>query len=302
VLALVALLDLELEQLDVKTYFLHGYLVEEIYMEQTEGFVQNRSKKFVCRLKKSLYDLRQSPRQWYKKFDSFVVSQNYTRSEYDHCIYFKKLNNGIFIILVLYVDYMLLERKIITEINRLKAQMARTFNTKDLGVTRKILGMEIFKDTRNGNLWLSQQKYVDKILLRFGMNNVKPVSIPLASHFKISSSFCPSTKEEKEYMSRIPHANAVGSIMYVMVSTRTNISHAVRVVSKNMENIGKDHWAIVKWVLRYLRGTSDYCTTYNSGCELVCGYFDSNFAGDLEKIRSTSGYVFSLAGGVIIWM
>jgi hypothetical protein len=95
VLALVALLDLELEELDVKTDFLHGDLVEEIYMEQPEGFVQNRNKKFVYRLKKSLYGLRQSLGQWYKKFDSFIVIENYTRSEYDHYVYFKKLNNGI---------------------------------------------------------------------------------------------------------------------------------------------------------------------------------------------------------------
>jgi hypothetical protein len=74
VLSLFALLDLNLEQLDVKTFFLHGDLDEEIYMEQPEGFIQNRSKKFVCRLKKSLYGLRQSPRQWYKNFDSFMVS------------------------------------------------------------------------------------------------------------------------------------------------------------------------------------------------------------------------------------
>eukprot|EP00253_Pinus_taeda_P018596 PITA_18596 len=107
VLALVALFDLELQQLDVKTAFLHGDLDEEIYMEQPEGFVQHRNAKFVCRLKKSLYGLKQSPRQWYKKFDSFMLSQKYVRSEYDHFVYFKQLNNGIFIILVLYVDDML---------------------------------------------------------------------------------------------------------------------------------------------------------------------------------------------------
>jgi hypothetical protein len=156
VLALVALLNLELEQLDVNIAFLHGYLDEEIYMEQPEGCVQNPSKKFVCRLKKSLYGLSQSPRQWYKKFNSFKVSQNYTRSEYDHCVYFKKLNNGIFTILVFYVDDMLLASKIITNINRLKAQIARMFDMKYLGAARQILGMEIFKDRRNGNLWLSQ--------------------------------------------------------------------------------------------------------------------------------------------------
>jgi hypothetical protein len=105
-------------------------------MEQLEGFVQNRNKKFVCSLQKSLYGLRQSPRKWYKKFESFMVRQNYTRSEYDHCVYFKKLNNGIFIILLLYVDDTLLARKIIIEINRLKDQMARTFDMKDLGATK----------------------------------------------------------------------------------------------------------------------------------------------------------------------
>jgi hypothetical protein len=277
VLALVALLDLELEQLDVKTTFLHGDLDEEIYMEQPEGFVQNRSKKFVCRLNKSLYGMRQSPRQWYKKFDFFVVSRNYTRSEYDHCVYFKKLNNDIFIIFVLYVDDMLLARKNITEINKLKAQMARTFDMKDLGAARQILGMEIFRDMRNGKLWLSQQKYVEKIILRFGMNDVKPIPVPLAFHFNLSSSLCPSTKKENEYMSRIPYANAIGSLMYVMVSTRPNISHAVGVVSRFMANPGKEHWETMKWVFRYLRGTSDYCITYNSGRELVCGYVDSDF-------------------------
>jgi hypothetical protein len=94
--------------------------------------------------------------------------QNYTRSEYDHCVYFKKLNNGIFIILVFNVHDMILARKIINEINILKDQMARTFDMKYLGGARKILGMEIFRDRRNGKIWLSQQKHVEKILSRFG--------------------------------------------------------------------------------------------------------------------------------------
>ena len=103
-------------------------------------------------------------------------------------------------------------------------------------------------------------------------------------------------------MSRIPYANAVGSLMYAMVSTRPNISHVVGVVSRFMANPSKEHWAVVKWVLWYLRGTSDYCITYNSGHELVCGYVDSDFAGDMDKRRLTSGYVFTLAGGAISWM
>ena len=231
-----------------------------------------------------------------------MLSQKYIRSEYDHCVYFKQLNDGMFIILVLYVDDMLLASKIIVEINKLKVQMARMFDMKDLGAARQILGMEIFKDRSNGKLWLSQQKYVEKILLRFGMNNVKPVSVPLASHFKLSSSLCPNTDEEKDYMSRILYANVVGCLMYAMVCTRPDISHAVGVVSRYMENPGKEHWSAMKWVLQYLRGTSSYCISYNKSSEFVCGYVDSDFAGDLDKRRSTSGYVFTLAGGAISWM
>eukprot|EP00253_Pinus_taeda_P036513 PITA_36513 len=167
--------------------------------------------------------------------------------------------------------------------------MARTFDMKDLGAARQILGMDIFRDRCNGKPWLSQHKYIEKILLRFGMNNVKPVSVPLASHFKLSSSLCPNTDEEKEYMSRIPYVNVVGSLMYEMVCTRRDISHAVGVFSRYMANPGKEHWSAVKWVLWYLRGTSDYCITYNKSSEFVCRYVDSNFAGDLDKRRSTSG-------------
>ena len=118
-LALVALIDLELEQLDVKTIFLHGDVDEDIYMEQPEGFVQHHKGRLVCKLKKSLYVLKQLPSQWYKKFDSFMVSQGYIRSEYDHCLSFKKLNY-IFVILVLYVDDMLIVSKNMDDINRLK--------------------------------------------------------------------------------------------------------------------------------------------------------------------------------------
>ena len=90
--------------------------------------------------------------------------------------------------------------------------------------------------------------------------------------------------------------------MYAMVCTRPDISHAVGVFSRYMENPGKEHWSAVKWVLRYLRGTSDYCITYNRISEFVFGYVVSDFEGDLDKRRSTSGYVFTLVGRAISWM
>ena len=112
-------------------------------MGHSEGFVQNYNGKLVCTIRNSLYGLKQSPRQWYKKFDSFMVSQNFTISEYDHFVYFKRLENGMFIILVLYVDDIIIAIKSMVDINRLKAYLARTFDMKDLGALKLILGMEI---------------------------------------------------------------------------------------------------------------------------------------------------------------
>ena len=140
-----------------------------------------------------------------------MVSLNFTRSEYDHCVYFKKLENGMFIILVLYVDNMLVASKSMVEINRLKAHLARAFDMKDLGETKQILGMEIHRDRKNGKLWLSQQKSMEKISIRLSMKNVKLVNIILAFHCKLSSSLCPGYEEEK-VLSRMSYISTVGSM------------------------------------------------------------------------------------------
>jgi len=107
ILGLAASLNLEVEQMDAKTTFLHGDLEEEIYMEQPEGFLVKGKEDYVCRLKKSLYGLKQAPRQWYLKFDSVMGEQGYKRSSSDHCVYIKRFLGDDFIILLLYVDDML---------------------------------------------------------------------------------------------------------------------------------------------------------------------------------------------------
>ncbi len=119
-LAMVALHDLELKQLDVKIAFLHGELEEQIYMSRPEGFVILGMKNHVCLLKKSLYGLKQSPRQWYKRFDTFMVCNGFIRSSYDSCVHHKKLSDDSFVYLLLHVDDMLIAAKSISHINILK--------------------------------------------------------------------------------------------------------------------------------------------------------------------------------------
>ncbi|KAH9770424.1 hypothetical protein KPL71_012371 [Citrus sinensis] len=270
-LALVAEYELELAQLDVKTAFLHGGLEEEIYMIQPCGFRVVGKENHVC------------------------------RSEHDHCVYFRRLPYGTFIYLLLYVDDMLIASRIRDEIERLKKQLASEFEMKDLGDAQRILRMEIRRDKKNGCVWFTQKSYLKKVLERFSMDDkTKLVCTPLAPYFKLSSSSCSRSQEERNYMARVSYASVVGSLMYAMVCTRPDISQAVSMVSKYMHNPGKNHWLAVKWILRYLYGTVDVGLLFKKDCGQQCvGYCDSDFAGDLDKRRSTTGYVFILSGGLV---
>ncbi|KAH7852964.1 hypothetical protein Vadar_031538 [Vaccinium darrowii] len=275
-------------------------------MSQPDGFKVAGKENLVCRLKKSLYGLKQSPRQWYKRFDSFMLGQKYTRSQFDHCVYFKQLADKSFIYLLLYVDDMLVACKSKVEINRLKVQLNKEFEMKDLGEARKILGMEIQRDRVKGTIHLTQQQYLKKVLERFGVGkgNSKPVSVPLAPHFKLSASLSPSSEEERKYMTNVPYASLVGSLMYAMVCTRPDLAQAVSMVSRYMHDPGKVHWQAAKWILRYILGTVNLGLKFEkriSVDHLVAGFVDSDYAGDLDKRRSTTGYVFTMAGGPVSW-
>uniref|UniRef100_A0A2N9EH16 Integrase catalytic domain-containing protein n=1 Tax=Fagus sylvatica TaxID=28930 RepID=A0A2N9EH16_FAGSY len=271
ILGLTTSLDLEFEQMDVKTTFLHGDLEEEIYMIQPEGFEAKGKEHKVCRLKKSLYGLKQAPRQWYKKFDSFMV------------------------------DDMLIVGQDTNMIGSLKKELFKSFDMKDLGPARQILGMQILRDRKAKKLWLSQEKYVERVLERFNMKHAKLVSTPLGGHFKLSKKSCPSSNKEKENMTSIPYSSAVESLMYAMVCTRPDIAHAVGVVSRFMVNPSKEHWEAVKWIFRYLRGSSKSCLSFGSFKPVLEGYTDANMAGDLNGRKSTSGFLFTFTGAAVSW-
>ena len=300
-LGLAACLNLEIEQLDVKTAFLHGDLDEEIYMEQPEGFKVRGKEQLVCKLKKSLYGLKQAPRQWYRKFDSFMVSRGYSRTSSDHCVFVKRYSNDDFIILLLYVDDMLIIGHDTSKIAELKGELSKSFAMKDLGAAKKILGMKISRDRKNGKLWLSQEDYIEKVLEKFNMSKAKSVCSPLAGHFKLNSEQCPTSDKDKADMSRVPYASAVGSLMYAMVCTRPDIAHSVGVVSRFLSNPGKEHWEAVKWILRYLRGTSRVCLCFGSSEPLLVGYTDSDMASDVDSRKSVSGFLMTFAGGAVSW-
>ena len=128
-----------------------------------------------------------------------------------------------------------------SDIQRLKCLLSAEFEMKDLGAAKKILGMEIYRDRNQKKLFVSQKGYTQKILSRFGMSNAKPLDTPCASNIHLSVAFAPKSAKEKEYMSQVPYASAVGSLMYAMVCTRPDFAHAISVVSRFMSQPGKEH-------------------------------------------------------------
>ena len=185
-LAMAAQHDMEIEQMDVKTSFLHGDLEEMIFMAQPEGFVEYGKENLVCQLKKSMYGLKQSPRQWYTRFDSFMLKINFRRCLYDCCVYYHVFQDGMIILLFLYVDDMLIACQDKSRVQDLKKMLSEEFDMKDLGAAQKILGMEIQRDRTAGRIWISQAKYIQKVLEKFNMQEAKVVTTPLATHFKLS--------------------------------------------------------------------------------------------------------------------
>jgi len=134
------------------------------------------------------------------------------------------------------------------------------------------------------------------------MQDSKPVKVHIPVGVNLYVEQCPRTQEEEEHMFRVPYVSAVGRLMYVMVCTRPDIAHVVGVLSRFMSKPGKEHWTVMKYVFRYLCGTSDYVLCYQGRLGLdkvldIYGFVDTYWAGDLDQRRSTNEYVFNLFVG-----
>ncbi|CAA7037676.1 unnamed protein product [Microthlaspi erraticum] len=236
--------------MDVKTAFLNGDLEEEVYMRQPEGFIKEGQEDMVCKLKKSIYGLKQASRQWYLKFDEIITKFGFKENIVDPCIYLK-FSGSKFIFLVLYVDDILLA-------------------SSDLGLLHQSLGI----------LGLSQKAYIDKVLEKFSMLSCSSSVVPMQKGDKLDLKQCPQNEMERNEMHKYPYASLVGSLMYAQVCTRPDINHAVGMLGRFQSNPGVAHWQAAKKVLRYLKGTRNHMLTYRRSTHpQMVGFSDSDFGG-----------------------
>ena len=201
-LAIAAYHDYEIWQMDVKIAFLNGFLEEEVYMSQPEGFVLETKTNQVCKLKKSIYGLKQASRSWNIRFDKTVKEFDFIRNEDEPCVY-KKTSGSAIVFLVLYVDDILLIGNDIPMLQSVKVWLSKQFSMKDLGEASYILGIKIYRDRSKRMLGLSQSRYIDLVLKRFSMENSKKSYLSIGQKISLSKSDCLTTPQERVCMSII---------------------------------------------------------------------------------------------------
>ena len=295
IFALAAANDWDIEQMDVKTAFLYGYIEEEVYVEQATGFVSKKYPNRVCKLNKALYGLKQAPRVWYNTFAVYMKALGLEPIDADFSVFMDPKTGTI---VALYVDDVVITGPSRSDIQRIKNALNAEFKMSDLGRICYYLGMTVVRDRANRILRLGQSAYIERFLRHHGMWESKPQSTPMETSAKL-------TPAEEGYTAPAEllktYQSAVGSLMYAMLGTRPDIAFAVSVVSRYASNPTEAHFSAVKRIFRYLRSTINWHLTYKGTLQNLVGYTDSDWAGDHGTRKSTSGYVFCLGSGAISW-
>jgi hypothetical protein len=241
-------------QIDVKTAFLNGELEEEIYMDQPDDFAVKGQEEMICKLLKSLYGLKQTPKQWHEKFDKTLTSVGFVVNEADKCVHYR-FGGGEGVILCLYIDDILIFGTSLNVIKEVKDFLSQNFEMKDLGEDDVIPNIKLVKED-DGGVTLLQSHYVENVLSRFGYSDCKPAPTPYDASMILK-------KNKRIMRDQLRYFQIIGSLMYLASATMPDISFAVSKLSRFVSNPGDDHWRALERVMRYLKGTSNYVIHYS---------------------------------------
>ena len=279
---------------DIKTAFLNGELEEVVYMQQPEGFRNNDN--LVCKLSKSIYGLKQAARCWNIKLTQILRENDFEESLADNCLFIKKSNNIIVYVLI-YVDDIVVSSNDEVEIQKFYKILSNHFSVKNLGNISNYLGIEVNRD-EDGIFYICQKEYITTLLNRFSLNDSKISNIPMDTGYYRNDLKSKTVLEDNNL-----YRKAIGSLLYLCLNSRPDITSSVIILSRKNEKPLKSDWNEVKRIFKYLKGTINDRLMLGSGgfeSELV-GYSDADWAGDCTDRKSTSGYVIQLSGSTIDW-
>lgn len=291
-LAVASKRNLLLKHYDIKTAYLYANLEEELYMRQPAGFEENGKEQLVCRLRRSIYGLKQSARCWNQRIHTVLQNLNFEQSQSDPCLYIK-FTNGKQLYLLIYVDDILMACESDMEIENVYRALKDEFEITDLGEAKYFLGLEISKI--NGKYGISLEGYISRLIENFGLGEAKGAKTPMDEGFAKTGTDSPLLDND------IPYRSIVGALLYVAVSARPDIAVSASILGRSVSAPTVADWTAAKRVVRYLKTTKHLQLRYDDPNGKLIGYSDADWAGDLKTRRSTAGSVFLFAGGAIAW-
>jgi len=275
------------KQLDIKAAYLNARLDEEIYVMIPQG--DRYFERGYWRLNKALYGLKQSGRQWNRTISNFLTKNGYKQLKSEQCIFIKENKNKLTCIIGIYVDDMIITG-IENETNKIIKRIKENFKISNSGDLNYILGIEI--ENKNNIYYISQKNYINNILERFNINNIKKSKTPCTGdNIK--------TENKKEFNKTI-YKSAIGALIFLSKCTRPDITFAVHKAARNCEEPTISDWKKVMNILKYLNGTKEYKLKYDGKGEIIA-YSDADFAGDIKDRKSTSGYIILMGNSPISW-
>ena len=314
-LAVAAVKDYHLHQMDAVTAFLNAPLDTDVFLRVPQGVNKYppgvSQGEFVLKLKKSLYGLRQAPRQWNQLLHDFLVNNlQMQQSQGDKCLYFipGKLWVGV------WVDDFVLLGADMDVMNQFKHQISEKFKMRDMGELKHFLGFEVSRDREAHTLTISSPQYVQDMLERFGMSKAKGATSPLPANIELKPTPPGSATLTAEY----PYRSLIGSLQYLGYTTRPDIAFAVSTLARFQTAPSMEHWDAAKHVLRYVKTTAQEGLTYSSlplpvtsqngvdaysagKADKLFGYTDASWADDVSTRQSQTGYAFMFGGAAISW-
>ena len=291
-IAIAVELGWQMHQIDITAAYLNGTLTDETYMEQPSPFVEEGKEDYVCKLKRSIYGLHQSGREWNNCLDEFLKEIGLKESIADPCVYYN-IEQGL--IVGVYVDDKFLIVRDTEVLNNFKTKLLNRFKARDLGEASEILSIKIERQT-DGSVCLDQTAYAEEILNTFGMADCKPASTPLDAGTKFTKE-----SENDSVRTNKPYREVVGSLLYLANGTRPDLAYAVAYMSQFCNNPTDEHWSGLKHILRYLQGTKDRKLCYKKTKMKAQFYSDADWASDVSDRKSYSGYTCILAGAAVSW-
>jgi Reverse transcriptase (RNA-dependent DNA polymerase) len=277
--------------MDVKNAFLQGNLEEEVYMTLPPCHKNTSDPSLVCKLRKTIYGLKQSPRVWYAKLNSFLLKNNFVKSTADYSMFINHSGKSTTVILV-YVDDIIIIGNDNDEIKKVKQLLKNEFDIKDLGTLSYFLRIEIAHSSKG--LFLSQRKYVLDLLKETDKLGAKPTGTPIETNIKLGL-------EDGEPLPDIgQYQRLIGKLIYLTV-TRPDIVFAVSIVSQFMHAPRTSHLSTIDIILRYLKGTPGQGIWMKKNVtNNVVGYSDADWARSCDR-KSTTGFCTFVGGNLVTW-